>query len=226
MISRHPLRQADSWAAGRAEGGRADRRTGGQADRQTDRRTDGGRPFVGVRSARVRARVIAAMSLRLLFKATRASPARQKARPLNADTFRHMRLKNYALGHWVEGTGAGTDLFHAVTGDKIVEAGSGGLDFKAMTEFARTVGGPKLRRMTFHQRALMLKEMAKYLGERKEPLYALSAATGATRTDSWVDIDGGIGTFFVYASKGRRDRKTHRILNAANARVDGRGRGS
>jgi len=116
-----------------------------------------------------------------------------------------MRLQNYALGEWVHGTGAGTDLFHAVSGEKIAEASSEGLDFKAMLHHARTVGGPALRRLTFHQRALMLKEMAKYLGERKEALYALSTATGATRIDSWVDIDGGIGTFYVYASKGRRE---------------------
>lgn len=116
-----------------------------------------------------------------------------------------MRLQNYALGQWVRGTGTGTDLFHAVTGEKIAEASSAGLDFKAMLEYARTVGGPKLRRMTFHQRALMLKEMAKYLGERKDALYALSTATGATKADSWIDIDGGIGTFYVYASKGRRE---------------------
>lgn len=105
----------------------------------------------------------------------------------------------------MQGTGAGTDLFHAVSGEKIAQASSEGLDFKAMLHHARSVGGPALRRLTFHQRALMLKEMAKYLGERKESLYALSAATGATRIDSWVDIDGGIGNFYVYASKGRRE---------------------
>ena len=116
-----------------------------------------------------------------------------------------MRLQNFALGQWVHGTGTGTDLFHAVTGDKVAEAGSGGLDFAAMLEYARAVGGPKLRRLTFHQRALMLKEMARYLGDRKDALYALSTATGATKADSWVDIDGGIGTFYVYASKGRRE---------------------
>ncbi|MDP1860299.1 MAG: phenylacetic acid degradation bifunctional protein PaaZ [Gemmatimonadaceae bacterium] len=116
-----------------------------------------------------------------------------------------MRLQNYALGRWMQGTGAGTDLFHAVSGEKIAQASSEGLDFKAMLHHARSVGGPALRRLTFHQRALMLKEMAKYLGERKESLYALSAATGATRIDSWVDIDGGIGNFYVYASKGRRE---------------------
>ncbi|MCC6770590.1 MAG: phenylacetic acid degradation bifunctional protein PaaZ [Gemmatimonadaceae bacterium] len=116
-----------------------------------------------------------------------------------------MRLQNFALGQWVHGTGTGTDLFHAVTGDKVAEAGSGGLDFAAMLEYARAVGGPKLRRLTFHQRALLLKEMARYLGDRKDALYTLSTATGATKADSWVDIDGGIGTFYVYASKGRRE---------------------
>lgn len=116
-----------------------------------------------------------------------------------------MLLKNYALGQWVEGTGKSTTLLHAVTGEPIAEASSGGLDFKAMTEYARTVGGPTLRALTFHQRAAMLKAMAKHLMEKKDAFYALSAATGATKSDSWVDIDGGIGTFFAYSSRGRRE---------------------
>lgn len=114
-------------------------------------------------------------------------------------------LQNYALGQWVRGTGKAATLFHAVTGEPIAEASSGGLDFKAMTEHARSVGGPALRKLTFHQRAAMLKAMAKHLMEKKDAFYALSAATGATKTDSWVDIEGGIGTFFAYASRGRRE---------------------
>jgi oxepin-CoA hydrolase/3-oxo-5,6-dehydrosuberyl-CoA semialdehyde dehydrogenase len=114
-------------------------------------------------------------------------------------------LESYALGHWAAGSGRSTALHHAVTGEVIAEASSGGLDFKAMAEYARTVGGPRMRALTFHQRAAMLKALAKYLLERKEPLYALSAATGATRADSWVDIEGGIGTLFAYASRGRRE---------------------
>jgi oxepin-CoA hydrolase/3-oxo-5,6-dehydrosuberyl-CoA semialdehyde dehydrogenase len=114
-------------------------------------------------------------------------------------------LQNYALGQWVRGTGKTATLFHAVTGEPIAEASSGGLDFKAMAEHARTVGGPALRKLTFHQRAAMLKAMAKHLMEKKDAFYALSAATGATKTDSWVDIEGGIGTFFAYASRGRRE---------------------
>ena len=115
-----------------------------------------------------------------------------------------LTLMNYAQGEWVEGTGKTTELFHAVTGERIGEAGSGGLDFKAMAEYARTVGGPAMRRLTFHQRAAMLKALARYLMERKDAYYLLSNATGATKADSWVDIDGGIGTFFAYSSRGRR----------------------
>lgn len=116
-----------------------------------------------------------------------------------------MKLKNYALGQWVEGTGKSATLLHAVTGEVVAEASSGGLDFQAMAQYARSVGGPKLRALTFHQRAAMLKAVAKYLTERKDAFYAISAATGATKIDSWIDIDGGFGTFFAYASRGRRE---------------------
>ena len=115
------------------------------------------------------------------------------------------KLQSYALGEWVTGTGKPTELFHAVTGAKVAEATSEGVDFKAMLDYARTVGGPALRKMTFHERANMLKQMAKYLTERKEEFYAASAPTGATKADCWIDIDGGIGTFFAFSSKGRRE---------------------
>jgi len=116
-----------------------------------------------------------------------------------------LTLRNYAQGEWVAGSGKTADLIHAVTGEKIGETSSGGLDFKAMAEYARKVGGPRLRAMTFHERAAMLKAMAKHLMERKDDFYKLSAATGATKVDSWVDIDGGIGTLFAYSSRGRRE---------------------
>ena len=115
------------------------------------------------------------------------------------------RLENYAVGEWVRGSGKGTDLVHAVTGEKIGEASSEGLDFRAMVDYARRVGGPALRKMTFHERARMLKAMATYLNGRREEFYAVSYATGATKADNWIDIDGGIGTLFVFASKGRRE---------------------
>lgn len=115
------------------------------------------------------------------------------------------RLRSYALGEWIEGTGKPVELFHAVTGEKVAEANSDGLDFKSMLQYGRTTGGRKLRKMTFHERAAMLKQMAKYLMDRKEEFYQASAATGATKADCWVDVDGGIGTFFAYSSKGRRE---------------------
>lgn len=116
-----------------------------------------------------------------------------------------MRLQSFAQGEWVTGTGRATELVHAVTGEKIGESTSEGLDFKGMLEYARRVGGPKLRAMTFHQRARMLKAMAQHLMAGKDELYQVSAATGATKADSWIDIEGGIGTFFAYGSQGRRE---------------------
>jgi len=115
------------------------------------------------------------------------------------------RLLNYVAGEWVEGTGKFSVLHHAVTGAPVAEASTEGVDFARMVDYARRVGGPALRKMTFHEGALMLKAMAQYLTSRKDDFYAVSAATGATKGDSWIDIDGGVGTLFVYASKGRRE---------------------
>src|SRR5215510_14170602 len=108
-------------------------------------------------------------------------------------------LASYAQGAWVEANGKSATLYHAVTGEPVASASSEGLDFKAMLEYARKRGGPALRRMTFHERARMLKALAAFLMERKDKFYELSAATGATQSDSWVDIEGGIGTLFAYA---------------------------
>ena len=116
-----------------------------------------------------------------------------------------MRLKNYINGQWVEGTGPAVALHDAVTGAVVAEATTGGIDFKGVLDYARKTGGPALRAMTILQRARMLKALAQYMMSRKDELYAISAATGATKSDSWVDIEGGIGTFFVYSSKGRRE---------------------
>lgn len=113
-------------------------------------------------------------------------------------------LHNYALGQWVAGAEKGQDLFNAITGDVIATASSKGLDFGRMLDYARTVGGPKLRKMTFQERGLMLKALALHLLSKKEEFYKISWATGATRTDSWVDIEGGIGNLFAYASLRRQ----------------------
>ncbi len=115
------------------------------------------------------------------------------------------KLASYVQGQWVTGGGKAKTLSHAVTGEPVAEASSQGLDFKGMLEYGRRVGGPAMRQLTFHERARMLKAVAQYLMGRKDELYALSAATGATKSDSWVDIEGGIGTFFAYSSKGRRE---------------------
>ena len=127
-------------------------------------------------------------------------------------------LENYAADQWVRSTEA-LPVRSALTGDIVAQAGSAGLDFAAMLAHARTVGGPALRAMTFHDRARMLKALAQAIMARKEELYTVSATTGATRGDSWIDIEGGAGTLFTMSAKGRRelpddviliDGKTHR----------------
>lgn len=115
------------------------------------------------------------------------------------------KLQSYAQGRWHEAPGGGVELRNAVDGEVVALASSEGLDFAGMLDYGRRVGGPALRRMTFHRRALMLKALARHLTEHKKEFYALSTATGATRADSWGDIDGGIATLFVYSSKGRRE---------------------
>ena len=116
-----------------------------------------------------------------------------------------MKLQSYAVGGWHSSPRAGAVVLNAISGDPVAEVSSEGLDFGAMLEHGRRKGGPALRRLTFHQRALLLKAVAQDLMDHKEELYALSRATGATRTDSWIDIEGGIGTLFAYSSKGRRE---------------------
>ncbi|MFQ3332276.1 MAG: oxepin-CoA hydrolase/3-oxo-5,6-dehydrosuberyl-CoA semialdehyde dehydrogenase, partial [Flavobacteriales bacterium] len=107
---------------------------------------------------------------------------------------------NYVLGKWIKGDGEGTPLFNAITGDQIGTASSKGLDFSEMMDYARKVGGPTLRKMTFQERGLMLKALALHLHSIKNKFYALSAETGATKVDSWIDIEGGIGNIFANAS--------------------------
>ena len=115
------------------------------------------------------------------------------------------KLGNLALDRWVDGDGDGTQLSSAVNGEPVASITSDGLDFGGMLNHARSVGGANLRKLTFHERGEMLKALAQYLMEHKKELYALSSETGATRGDSWVDIDGGISTLFVFSSKARRE---------------------
>ncbi len=115
-----------------------------------------------------------------------------------------MQVSSFAAGQWIAPSGTTSTLYSAANGKIIGEAGADSLDFQSMLDFARDRGGPALRKMTFHDRARMLKALALYLNERRNGLYALSHMTGATLPDSRIDIDGGIGTLLVYASKGRR----------------------
>jgi oxepin-CoA hydrolase/3-oxo-5,6-dehydrosuberyl-CoA semialdehyde dehydrogenase len=123
-----------------------------------------------------------------------------------------MNLQSYVVGAWTSGEGQGVALRDATTGDVIAQASSAGIDFPAVLTHARELGGPALRALTFHERAGLLRALAKYLNERKEEFYALSYRTGATKNDSMIDIDGGIGTLFVFASKGSRDLPNARVL--------------
>ncbi|MBG6120418.1 MULTISPECIES: phenylacetic acid degradation bifunctional protein PaaZ [unclassified Sphingobium] len=114
-------------------------------------------------------------------------------------------LKNYASDVWVATTGTPVPLHSAITGEVVAQLGTEGLDFRAMLDHARNVGGPALRAKTFHERAFMVKALAQAIMDRKEELYALNWATGATRQDGWVDIEGGAGTLFTTSSKARRE---------------------
>ncbi len=114
------------------------------------------------------------------------------------------RYKSYALGQWIDGEGVETSLFNAITGEQIGELSSKGFDYASILDYGRTKGGKVLRKMTFQERGRMLKALALYLLERKEKYYQISAWTGATRVDSWIDIEGGIGNLFANASLRRQ----------------------
>jgi len=113
-------------------------------------------------------------------------------------------FENYALGSWIQGEGEGKSLYNAINGKQIGIASSKGLDFSKMMHYARNVGGPKLRKMTFQERGLMLKKLALHLHSIKRKFYPVSFQTGATKVDSWIDIEGGIGNLFANASLRRQ----------------------
>lgn len=115
-----------------------------------------------------------------------------------------MKLENYIAGNWVTGDGDGQAIYHAITGAPIYTATTKGLDFGAITNYARTIGNPALRKMTFQERGRMLKALALHLKEQVEKFYTISYQTGATRADSWIDIEGGIGNLFANASLRRK----------------------
>ena len=122
-----------------------------------------------------------------------------------------MRLESYVSGRWHLARGQGVALRDASTGDLVAEASSAGIDFDEVLTYARSRGGPALRLMTFHERAALLKALAKRLLDFKSEFYELSYCTGATKDDSWIDIDGGIGTVFAFASKGARELPNSKV---------------
>lgn len=123
-----------------------------------------------------------------------------------------IRLHSYAEGRWYAGAGTPAPMVSAIDGAPVAETTSAGLDMAALLRHAHRKGGAALRAMTFHERATLLKALAQALTARKDELYALSALTGATKADSWIDIDGGIGTLFVFASKGKRELPNETFL--------------
>ncbi|MBC5768029.1 phenylacetic acid degradation bifunctional protein PaaZ [Ramlibacter albus] len=125
-------------------------------------------------------------------------------------------LQSYIAGQWL-GTQSAQVLRSAVNGKPVAATHAEKVDFAAAVEHARKVGVPNLMKLDFQQRAERLKALAKFLGERKEELYAISAHTGATRTDSWIDIEGGSGTLFAYASVGANELPSGNVVHEGPA---------
>ncbi|QFZ22193.1 phenylacetic acid degradation bifunctional protein PaaZ [Saccharothrix syringae] len=132
-------------------------------------------------------------------------------------------LRSYVSGRWHAPTAEGAPLHDAVTGEEVARISSQGIDMAAALDHGRRVGGPALRELTFHQRGALLKALASHLREHRDELYALSARTGATRTDSLIDVDGGIGVLFSYASKAKRELPNDRVY--VDGAVEPLGRG-
>jgi oxepin-CoA hydrolase/3-oxo-5,6-dehydrosuberyl-CoA semialdehyde dehydrogenase len=123
------------------------------------------------------------------------------------------QLLNYARDRWVPGEASSlSEIASAIDGAPVASTGSGGLDFGAMLRHAREVGGPALRKLTFHERARIIKGLGLAIMARKEELYELNYLTGATRKDGWIDIEGGAGTLFSFSSKGRRELPDAHVL--------------
>ena len=120
-------------------------------------------------------------------------------------------INSFVAGEWTRPDASARPIASAITGEVIAQAGQA-LDTEAMLEHARKVGGPALRAMTFHDRARMVKALALYLNDHKQALYDISFDTGATGKDHLIDVDGGIGTMFVFASKGRREMPDARVF--------------
>ncbi len=129
------------------------------------------------------------------------------------------RLESFVSGRWTPGAKEGQALRDAATGDVVATIDSTGIDFAAALAYGREMAGPKLRAMSFHDRAGMLKALGLKLMELMEEFYAESLHTGATRADGWIDIEGGIGTMLTFASKARRELPNTRVLTDGEVEV-------
>ena len=134
-----------------------------------------------------------------------------------------MTLRSYVQDSWAEPDGDGAPMYDAVTGDQIDTVSSQGIDMAAVLTHGRSVGGPALHELNFHQRAAVLKSLGQYLREHRDDLYAVSARTGATLSDSKFDVDGGLGVVLTYASKGKRELPADTVI--AEGPVEALGRG-
>ncbi|MDL2344539.1 phenylacetic acid degradation bifunctional protein PaaZ [Deinococcus sp. MIMF12] len=133
-----------------------------------------------------------------------------------------LRPASYVYGTW-HANPDGETLVDAIYGRPVAVISSQGVDFAQALAYGRDVGGPALRKLTFHARARALRALATYLMERKEDYYTLNLLTGATRRDGWVDIEGGIGTLFSYASLARRELPDERFLPDGKVEQLGKG---
>jgi len=122
------------------------------------------------------------------------------------------RLESYVSGRWMPGSRDGQSLLDAATGQLVATIDSSGVDFAGALAYGREIAGPKLRALSFHDRAGMLRALGHRLIEVQDSFYAESLHTGATRPDGWIDIEGGIGTMLAFASKARRELPNTRVL--------------
>ncbi|PZG54013.1 phenylacetic acid degradation bifunctional protein PaaZ [Spongiactinospora gelatinilytica] len=132
-------------------------------------------------------------------------------------------LRSFVSGRWHVPPDEGRPVLDAVTGEEVARISAAGVDRAAALAYGRSAGGPALRELTFHQRALLLKQLALYLREHRKELYTLSARTGATLADSRIDVDGGIGVLLSYGSKGRRELPNDTVLVEGEVEPLGKG---
>jgi oxepin-CoA hydrolase/3-oxo-5,6-dehydrosuberyl-CoA semialdehyde dehydrogenase len=132
-------------------------------------------------------------------------------------------VTSYVAGRWQDPIGDRATLLDAATSEPVAEIGTAPIDLVPVIDHARSVGGPALRELTFHERALVLKQLALHLNGKRDEFYALSTWTGATKRDSLVDVDGGIGVLFAYGSRGRRELPNTTVLLDGPTEKLGRG---